>query len=47
MGSRARVLEVLNKKRALTLTMIRRLNAGLHIPAEILIRSQKQSEESI
>lgn len=37
-GSRARVAEVLNRRRALTLEMIRRLHDGLGIPAEILIR---------
>jgi HTH-type transcriptional regulator/antitoxin HigA len=37
-GSRARVAEVLNRKRSLTLAMIRRLNAGLKIPADVLIR---------
>jgi HTH-type transcriptional regulator/antitoxin HigA len=37
-GSRARVAEVLNRKRSLTLAMIRRLHAGLGIPAEVLIR---------
>lgn len=37
-GSRARVAEVLNHKRPLTLPMIRRLHAGLGIPAEVLIR---------
>ncbi len=37
-GSRARVAEVLGLKRPLTLPMIRRLNTGLGIPAEILIR---------
>ena len=37
-GSRARVAEVLNHKRSLTLSMIRRLYAGLGIPAEVLIR---------
>jgi HTH-type transcriptional regulator / antitoxin HigA len=36
-GSRARVAEVLNRKRALTLPMIRRLHAGLGIPAEALL----------
>jgi HTH-type transcriptional regulator / antitoxin HigA len=36
-GSRARVAEILNHKRALTLPMIRKLNQFLHIPAEILI----------
>lgn len=37
-GSRARVAEVLNHKRPLTLAMIRRLHSGLGIPAEVLIR---------
>jgi HTH-type transcriptional regulator/antitoxin HigA len=36
-GSRARVAEVLNHKRSLTLAMIRRLHTGLGIPAEVLI----------
>ena len=36
-GSRARVAEVLNGKRKLTLPMIRRLHEALHIPAEVLI----------
>jgi HTH-type transcriptional regulator/antitoxin HigA len=36
-GSRARVAEVLNHKRPLTLPMIRRLHTGLGIPAEALI----------
>ncbi|HEY0836024.1 MAG TPA: helix-turn-helix domain-containing protein [Azospirillum sp.] len=37
-GSRARVSEVLNRQRPLTLPMIRRLSDGLGIPADILIR---------
>lgn len=37
-GSRARVAEVLNRKRALTLKMIRRLHEQLGIPAEVLIQ---------
>ena len=37
-GSRARVAEVLNRIRPLTLEMIRRLSEGLDIPAEVLIR---------
>ena len=36
-GSRARVAEVLNRKRSLTLPMIRRLHNGLGIPADALI----------
>ncbi|MEI7610309.1 MAG: transcriptional regulator [Rhodospirillaceae bacterium] len=37
-GSRARVAEILNRKRPLTLPMIRRLSAGLGIPADLLVR---------
>ena len=37
-GTRARVSEVLNRKRPLTLSMIRRLSTGLRIPAEVLIQ---------
>lgn len=38
LGSRARVSEVLSRKRSLTLEMIRKLNQELGIPAEILIQ---------
>ncbi len=37
-GSRARVSEVLNRRRPLTMEMIRNLNKGLGIPAEVLIQ---------
>ena len=37
-GSRARVSEVLNRKRPLTMEMIRNLHRGLGIPAEVLIQ---------
>lgn len=37
-GSRARVSEILNRKRPLTLRMIRALSQGLGISAEILVR---------
>ncbi|NWF81277.1 MAG: helix-turn-helix domain-containing protein [Chloroflexi bacterium] len=37
-GSRARVSEVLNRRRALTLEMIRKLHQGLGVPAEVLIQ---------
>jgi len=37
-GSRARVSEVLNRKRPLTMEMIRNLHRGLAIPAEVLIQ---------
>jgi len=36
-GSRSRVYEILNRKRPLTLAMIRKLHRGLGIPAESLI----------
>lgn len=39
LGSRARVSEVLNRRRPLTLTMIRRLCDGLGMSADVLIRS--------
>jgi HTH-type transcriptional regulator/antitoxin HigA len=38
LGSRARIAEVLNRKRPLSIEMIRKLRAGLGISAEILIR---------
>jgi len=38
MGSQGRVSEVLNGKRALSKEMIRRLHAGLGIPAEVLVQ---------
>ncbi|GAB7025582.1 helix-turn-helix domain-containing protein [Geotalea toluenoxydans] len=37
-GSRARVSEVLNRKRPLTMEMIRNIHKGLGIPAEVLIQ---------
>lgn len=37
-GSRARVAEVLNRIRPLTLEMIRRLSEGLSIPADVLVQ---------
>lgn len=40
-GTRARISEILNRKRELTLDMIRKLHAGLHIPAELLIKKSK------
>ncbi|MFH1114785.1 MAG: hypothetical protein V1792_12795 [Pseudomonadota bacterium] len=36
-GTRARVSEILNRKRALTLPMIRKLSALLRVPADFLI----------
>jgi len=37
-GSRSRVSEILNRKRALTIDMIRKLHSGLGIPADVLIK---------
>jgi HTH-type transcriptional regulator/antitoxin HigA len=37
LGNRAKVSEVLNRKRGLSIEMIRRLHEGLGIPAEVLI----------
>lgn len=38
LGGRGRVSEVLARKRPLTLQMIRRLQTGLDLPADILVR---------
>src|SRR6266404_7699886 len=43
-GSRARVAEVLNRVRPLTLDMIRRLSEGLDIPADVLVRRYELTE---
>ncbi|MGH8223232.1 MAG: helix-turn-helix domain-containing protein [Woeseiaceae bacterium] len=40
-GSRARVAEVLNRVRPLSLDMIRRLSTGLRLPADVLIQGYK------
>jgi len=40
-GSRARVAEVLNRVRPLTLDMIRKLADGLELPADVLIRGYR------
>ena len=37
-GTRARVSEVLSRKCPLTVNMIRKLNEGMRIPVEVLIR---------
>ena len=41
LGSRARVAEVLNRRRPLSIDMIRKLHKRLGISAEILIRPYK------
>ncbi len=43
-GSRARVAEILNRGRPLTLEMIRRLSEGLDIPADVLVRRYQLTE---
>ena len=43
-GFKSRVSEVLNKKRKLTLEMIRKLHEELNIPTDILIREYQISE---
>ncbi len=45
-GSRARVSEILNRRRPLTLAMIRKLQAGLGIPAATLLQIYPLAESS-
>ena len=40
-GTRTRVAEILNRRRGLSITMIRRLHEELGIPAEVLIRPSR------
>ncbi len=40
-GSKSKVSEVLSGRRPLSLTMIRKLVAGLHFPAEVALRETK------
>jgi HTH-type transcriptional regulator / antitoxin HigA len=48
LGSQSKVSEVLNRKRPLSLTMIRNLYEGLDIPSEVLLRQPNpQAEEAI
>src|SRR5438132_8331128 len=42
-GTRTRVAEVLNRKRNLSISMIRRLHERLGIPAEVLIRPSRRN----
>ena len=41
-GTRTRIAEVLNRKRGLSITMIRRLHERLGISAEVLIRPSRK-----
>lgn len=44
-GSRSKVSEVLSRQRPLSITMIRKLNAGLGIPVEILMKEPGARQE--
>ena len=46
LGSRARVSEILNRKRPLSLEMIRRLHNGLGIPAEVLVQPYEMLQQA-
>ncbi len=41
LGQRSRVSEILNRKRRLTITMIRKLNEGLRIPLDCLVKEYR------
>lgn len=43
-GTRTRVAEVLNRKRSLSISMIRRLHEGLGISADVLIRPSRNEK---
>jgi HTH-type transcriptional regulator / antitoxin HigA len=43
-GTRARVAEVMNRKRSLSIDMIRRLHSELGISADVLIRPTRKPE---
>lgn len=44
-GSRSKVSEILSRKRSLTLPMIRALESGLGIPADVLVKETTEHEE--
>ena len=44
-GSRGRVSEILNRKRLLTISMIRKLHERLHIPLEVLTQPYDIQEQ--
>jgi len=46
LGNKSLVSKVLNKKRSLSLSMIRNLHTALHIPTDVLIREYSFSEVS-
>ncbi len=41
-GSRARVSEVMNRRRGLTLAMVRKVRTGLGISADVLVGGEEQ-----
>ena len=43
-GFTSRVSEILNKKRKLTLNMIRKLSSTLHIPTEVLVQEYQDEK---
>lgn len=45
-GSRSRVAEVLNRRRALSMQMVRRLSTGLDLPADVLIQAYPLHSQS-
>lgn len=44
LGSRTRIAEVLNRRRGLSINMIRRLHDKLGISAEVLIRPSRKNQ---
>lgn len=46
LGSRTRIAEVLNRRRALSINMIRRLHDRLGISAEVLIRPSRSTQSA-
>jgi HTH-type transcriptional regulator/antitoxin HigA len=46
-GTRTRVAEVLNRRRGLSINMIRRLHERLGISAEVLIRAPRRKQTGV
>lgn len=47
LGSRGRVSEILNRRRPLSLEMIRKLQSGLNIPADVLVQPYALQETEV
>lgn len=45
LGTRSRVSEILNKQRKLNITMIRKLNSGLNIPLDCLVKDYQLTKQ--